>query len=299
MDLTEALNKVPALAGASEIEELSGGLTNRNIKVTSANGEFVVRLSSNDTGLLAVDREVEFVNSQRAAQAGVGAEVVDYLPGQGVLVIRFIEGRTFTDADVAQEANWPRIAGACRRLHEGPRFVNTFDMFDIQHRYLDVVQERGFRLPEGYLEFLPAVARLRSAMTATADRTVPCNNDLLAGNFIDTGDALMLIDYEYSGNNDPCFELGNIWSEAALPLEALEHLVASYYGSHRPEKVARSRLMGLMSKYGWTLWASIQDAISPIDFDFWSWGMEKYERAESEFAPSTLNPLMEALVPRQ
>jgi hypothetical protein len=38
-----------------------------------------------------------------------------------------------------------------------------------------------------------------------------------------------------------------------------------------------------MSKYGWTLWASIQQAVSPIDFDYWSWGMEKYERAVPEF----------------
>ena len=44
--------------------------------------------------------------------------------------------------------------------------------------------------------------------------TVPCNNDLLAANFIDDGDRIWIIDFEYAGNNDPCFELGNIWSES-------------------------------------------------------------------------------------
>jgi len=298
MDLEEALRRVPCLAGALSIDELTGGLTNRNVKVTTAAGAFVVRLSSNESGLLAVDRDLEFANSQHAADAGVGAQVMDYLPGQGVLVVGFIEGTTFTDADVALESNWPRIADACRRLHQGPRFENGFDMFDIQQRYLTVVTDRGFRLPAGYLEHMPTVERLRSALAAHSDPTVPCNNDLLAGNFIDTGDQLRLIDYEYSGNNDPCFELGNIWSEAGLPLEALDELVSHYYGERRPEMVARARLMGLMSKYGWTLWASIQDGVSTIDFDFWGWGMEKYERAVAEFGSPSFNRLIaEAVAP--
>jgi hypothetical protein len=124
-------------------------------------------------------------------------------------------------------------------------------------------------------------------MAATAEPTVPCNNDLLAGNFIDEGPQIRLIDYEYSGNNEASFELGNIWSESTLPDELLEVLVHSYWegvsSQELAAKVARARLWGLMSKYGWTLWASISASISPIDFDYWGWGMEKYERAVAEF----------------
>ena len=110
-----------------------------------------------------------------------------------------------------------------------------------------------------------------------------CNNDLLAANFIDDGDRLWIIDFEYAGNNDPCFELGNIWSESNLVPDQLDELISHYYGRERPHLVARARLLGLMSKYGWTLWASIQDANSTLDFDFWEWGMEKYDRAVEEF----------------
>jgi len=92
-----------------------------------------------------------------------------------------------------------------------------------------------------------------------------------------------VIDYEYGGNNDPCFELGNIWQESELSLGHLEVLVDGYYGQHLRHKVARARLLGLMARYGWTLWASIQAEVSPIEFDFWSWGMAKYERALAEF----------------
>jgi thiamine kinase-like enzyme len=121
---------------------------------------------------------------------------------------------------------------------------------------------------------------------------VPCNNDLLAANFIDDGRSIWIIDYEYSGNNDPYFELGNIWSECHLSLGQLEELVTAYDGAFSRSRLARARLWGLMSQYGWTLWASIQDATSAIDFDFWSWGMEKYERAEATLGGADLEQLL-------
>ena len=111
-------------------------------------------------------------------------------------------------------------------------------------------------------------------MRARPEPTVPCNNDLLAENFIDVGGAFRLIDYEYSGNNDACFELGNVWSESNLSLAQLEQLVAEYYGRPLRNKVARCRVWGLMSKYGWTLWASIQDGVSTVDFDFIAAGQD-------------------------
>ena len=90
--------------------------------------------------------------------------------------------------------------------------------------------ERGFRLPERYREFEPKVAAIREAFAVREEGTVPCNNDLLAENFLLTRDGLRLIDYEYSGNNDPCFELGNLWSESNLALAQLDELVGAYYG---------------------------------------------------------------------
>ena len=103
---------------------------------------------------------------------------------------------------------------------------------------------------------------------------------------------MRLIDYEYSGNNEPSFELGNVWSESNLSLDQLEELVARYYGRPLRNKVARARLWGLMSKYGWTLWGSIQDGISDLDFDFWGWAMEKYDRAVAEFEGGAFEQLL-------
>jgi thiamine kinase-like enzyme len=155
-------------------------------------------------------------------------------------------------------------------------------MFEIQPRYLAIVRERGFRLPDRYESFEPRIRELERAMRIRPEETVPCNNDLLAENFIDVGGEIRIIDYEYSGNNEASFELGNVWSESNLSLEQLEGLVSAYWGKPLRNKVARARLWGLMSKYGWTLWGSIQVGISDLDFDFWGWAMEKYERAVEE-----------------
>jgi thiamine kinase-like enzyme len=292
--LEQLLDLVPAFAGgARSVSQLPGGLTNANYKVQTETACFVLRCWSADTGLLAIDRDHEYENSLRAAEAGVGAPVVDYLPDHNAMVFGFVDGQTMSAEDLRRGDRLRLVAGVCRRLHEARPFLGDFDMFDVQQRYLRIVDDRGFRLPEGYRSFQPQVDAIRDAFAVREEATVPCNNDLLAENFIWCGDRFCVIDYEYAGNNDACFELGNIWSESDLSLAQLEELVAGYYGRPLRHKVARARLWGLMSKYGWTLWASIQDGVSAIDFDFWSWGMEKYDRAVAEFEGPDFERLLE------
>jgi thiamine kinase-like enzyme len=290
----ELLERVRVLRGRPRtIEPLPGGLTNRNYKITTPDGSFVLRHSTPPAGdELAVDRVAEYENSLRAAAAGVGAPVIEFLPDDGVLVIGFLPGDTLSDTLLQRPGTLVRVAAACRRLHAGEAFVNRFDMFEVQAEYLARVRRRGFRLPRSYLDHGEAVARIRAALAARPVPVVPCNNDLLAANFIDDGRSVSIIDYEYSGNNDPYFELGNIWSECHLTLEQLEELVSAYDGFGSRSHVARARLWGLMSQYGWTLWASIQDATSALAFDFWTWGMDKYQRAEATFGGPDLERLL-------
>ena len=273
------------------VTELPGGLTNRNYKVTTPDGAFVARISSAGGELLAIDRDCEYRNSVTAAEAGAGARVVEYRPQDRLLVIRFIEGRTFGNEDVA--ANIPRVAEACRRLHSGGRFGNDFDMFNIQPRYLDVARSRGFRIPDGYDDLKPAFDAARAALAVRDTGTVPCNNDLLAANFIDDGERIWLIDYEYSGNNDPCFELGNIAGECRLSQDGLAELVTAYYGKPLRNKIARAWLLGRVGMYGWTLWGAIQNAASTLDFDFWSWAMERFEGAAAGFTADDFGQLLD------
>lgn len=293
-ELHALLDEVELLRGRERrVEHLSGGLTNFNYKVTTEQGIYVVRISPAGAELLSIDRINEHHNSVLADRAGVGAPVHDFLPDRGMLVVGFVEGRTLDDAAFKEPGMVQRVAHAVRQLHTANPFLHDFDMFELQPKYLRICRERGFRIPDRYDEFTEQVHRIHGALQRNATPLVPCNNDLLAANFIDDGKKIWIIDYEYSGNNDPCFELGNIWSECHLTLDELEVLLGTYYGKNLHNKHARAQLLGLMSQYGWTLWGAIQAAQSSIDFDFWEWAMEKYDRALDTFTSDRFDTLIE------
>jgi thiamine kinase-like enzyme len=288
------LDRVPSLAGTPRrVQPLDGGLTNRNYKVSTPAGTFVARVFAAGTEVLAIDRDNEHHNTVAAAAAGAGPPVIEYSPQAGVLVIGYLTGRTLTDPDLARPGVIHRVAEACRRLHGAQPFRNEFNMFAIQRGYLDVVRSRGLRIPAGYTALMPRFEEARRALAARPARRVPCNNDLLAGNLIDDGERVWIIDYEYSGNNDPCFELGNLATECRMTGAGLAELVGAYYGRPRRSKIARARLFGLVARYGWTLWGAIQAGTSPLEVDFWSWAMERYEAAAAGFTGPGFGALLE------
>jgi thiamine kinase-like enzyme len=294
----ESLDRLAVLAGRSwRTADLDGGLTNHNVRVTSTDDgaplDVVVRCSLSDTGLLGIDRDAEHANTRAAAEAGVGAPVVEYRPELGMLVIGYLPGLTLSDDSFTDPAVLSRAADACLRLHAGPRFVGEFDMFTRQATYLATVRERGFSLPPTYDAHADAWADVRRALAAVPRRTVPCNNDLLAGNFIDDRERVWLIDYEYSGNNDACFELGNTATECSFTPAIVEAWTEAYFGSPAPADLARVRLQMLCSQYGWALWGFIQAATSPLEFDFHEWGMERFDKAEGTFRGPDLARLLQ------
>jgi thiamine kinase-like enzyme len=293
-ELEALLDRIPVLQGLPRtVVELHGGLTNRNLHVTTAERDCVVRVFKGDAELLGIDRDAENDNTRAAAEAGVGAGVVDYLPELGVLVIDFITGTTLENGSFAEPGVIDRAAAACRQLHEGPRFTGDFDMFRRQSSYLRTVDERGYRLFDGYADHDAAFHRVQEALAVRAGPTVPCNNDLLAGNFVDDGEKLWLIDYEYSGNNDACFELGNTATECDLDEGQVEALTAAYFGGLERHLLARVRLQSLVSQYGWSLWGAIQAGASSLDFDFFGWGQERFDKADRTFRGPEFERLLE------
>jgi len=293
MPVEAVIEAVPELHGATSVEPIDGGLTNANYKVVSPAGRFHVRLWGRDTGLLGIDRENELHNAIAAAETGVAPRVVAGLPELGAMVVEFLDAETLSPEALRRGDRLGLVADACRRLHGARPFLRDFDMFELTRGYLALVDERGFRVPAGYRGYREVVGEMERAMRERPEPRVPCNNDLLAENLLDTGGEIRIIDFEYSGNNEPSFELGNIWSESNLAPGQLDELVAAYYGEPSRSKVARARLWGLIAKYGWMLWASIQEGVSELEFDFWSWGLEKYERAVAEFEGPDLERLLE------
>lgn len=265
-------------------EPIAGGLTNRNFRVTVDGTPYFVRIPGAGTELLAVDRGNELANTRAAAAAGVGAPVLHHLPAWDVMVLGWLDATTMSNASLNAPGMPARVAASLRLLHAGPRFRDDFDMFRIAERYVAVVRERGIPVPDGYFDRLGTVARIEAALAARPLPAVPCNNDLLAENYLDDGTKLWVIDYEYSGNNDPTFELGNTAQELGYGERQLEELCAAYFGRTSEALLARMHLQMIMSDVGWTLWAAIQARISTIDYDFGGWAVERWARAEAMLA---------------
>jgi len=198
------------------------------------------------------------------------------------MVIEFVDGVTMSKDSLNAPGMPTRMAQAIKKLNQGPRFLLDFNMFRLTEYYLSLCSERGIKTPDGYNDRIDTVNRIEQAMNAKPLATVPCNNDLLAENYIDDGKQLWLIDYEYSGNNDPTFELGNTCQEMQFSDSQIEEVCAAYFGEANPAMIARMKLNMIMSDVGWGLWAAIQANISTIDFDFWGWALERWGRAEEK-----------------
>jgi thiamine kinase-like enzyme len=282
--IEEVVGKIGDWRGRQvSIQTLSGGLTNTNFRVEVDGQPFFVRIPGASTELLAVDRQNEYYNSKAAAEAGVGPRVLYYLPEDKVMVLEFVRAKTMSNAALNQPGVPGRVAGAIKRLHCGPRFLKDFNMFRLTEFYLDIVRQYEVRIPEGYYDRLPAVEQIEKAVLVHPLPTVPCNNDLLAENYMDDGQKIWIIDYEYSGNNDPCFELGNTCQELQYDETRIAELCEAYFGRATPDKLARMKLNMIMSDVGWGLWAAIQAKISKIDYDFWGWATERWDRAVAKF----------------
>lgn len=263
----------------AEIERLSGGLTNRNFKVTVDGIPYFVRIPGEGTELLAVDRKNEHFNAQAAAEIGIGPRILYHLPEYDVMVLEFLSGQTMSNAELNRAGMPARIGHVIRQLHAGRRFLTDFNMFRTTEYYFQTCKDRAFRMPEGYAERVDTFRRIEQAMDVRPLATVPCHNDLLAENYMRVEGKLRLIDYEYSGNNDPCFELGNTCQELQYDEPRIEEVCLAYFGRSADDKLARMKLYMIMSDVGWGLWAAIQARISKIDYDFWGWATERWGRA--------------------
>ena len=278
--IDEIVERVSLWRGRSvTVSELSGGLTNSNYRVDAPGGRYVVRVPGASTELLAIDRENERHNAEAASETGVSPRVLEYIQDVNVMVLEFVEGQTMSPERLRTKESARRMASSIRRLHSARRFRADFDMFRLTEFYVRVCAERDVRIPEGFADRLPQVGEIERAFERRPMPPVPCHNDLLAENYIDDGRALWIVDFEYSGNNDPCFELGDTAQESGFDPDLRALLCEAYFGRATPALLARVDLQAVMADVGWTLWAAIQAQISAIDYDFWGWAIERWARA--------------------
>jgi thiamine kinase-like enzyme len=280
-ELVAAMQRVPELAGRElSLSVLSGGITNRNFLVGTRDlaDRYVIRMGGTDTHLLGISREVEQAATAAAASVGVGPEVVAFIRPEGFLVTRFIAGSPISPEQLREPATLARLADSLRRIHGGPAIPGVFVPLRIVEGYRALAADRGVPIPPAYERAREAGRRIERALLASPLSPLPCHNDLLNANFIDDGERLRIVDWEYAGMGDPFFDLGNVSINHELPPEADEALLRAYEGEVRPARLARLGLMRVVSDFREAMWSVLQQGISSLDFDFVAYADEHFER---------------------
>jgi len=260
----------------ASVEVLGGGITNHNLKVELDGELFVLRVAGKDTDLLGIDRGVELAATEAAAAAGIGPDVIAFVEPEGWLVTRFVEGVIPPLERMAEPDLLERVASALRAFHGGPPIPGTFDSFRVVETYRDTALARGGSVPPDY-DWAHQIADRIEAKRA-ADAPVPCHNDLLNANFLDDGERLTIVDWEYAGMGDRFFDLANFSINHELDEAASATLLGAYFGGVRDRDAQTLVLMRFMSDFREAMWGVVQSAVSELDFDFVAYASEHFER---------------------
>ena len=265
-------------------EPLGGGITNTNFVVRDRGRRHVVRIGG-DIPVHHIIRSNELAASLAAAQAGVSPAVLHHEPG--VLVLDFIDGRTFTPADVREPRNFAPMIDLIRRCHRliPNHFRGPAAIFWVFH----VLRDYAHRLTEEGSSHAPILPRLIAEAAVLEAQVGPVDivfghNDLLAANLMDDGERLWLVDWDYAGFNSPLFDLGGLASNSELSPDAAQTLLELYF--ERPvddDLRRRAAAMTAASLLRETMWSMISEIHSSLDFDYAAYTTENLARYEAAY----------------
>jgi hypothetical protein len=251
-DVAAALSGLEPALGALEGEPVAlvGGITNRNFRARMGGRDVVVRLLEPGTDVLGIDRATEVEASTRAAALGIGPELL--LSTDGVMVFEFLAGGP---ASVT-----PAVAADLRSFHGSPPLRGSFDVFRVIERHADLTDSHRFD---------PLLQRIESVV---GEDRAPCHNDLLPSNFVSDGTRTRIVDWEYAGQNNPFFDLGNLAVNNDFGQDEEQELLALYFDEPcNAARLARLKLMRIVSDAREWMWALVQTQISSLDNDYESY----------------------------
>jgi thiamine kinase-like enzyme len=263
-------------SGPVSIQPISGGITNLNFQVTGPKGQLVARVCS-ELPLLGIDRRNEAVCQRAAARLGLAPELVHEAPG--LLVSRYLPGRTLCAADLTDCGLLARVGEAVLRLHEGWNLLSghilSFCPFRTIRTYAHTAAELGACLPEGIDELLDDSRLL--AHRIGPFRPALCHNDLLPANMIWDEAQIWLIDWEYAGMGNPLFDLASVSAGAGFSGEQDLALLECYRGELDSRDIEELRIFKTASLLREALWAVIQTMSSSLAFDYHEYAARNFE----------------------
>jgi thiamine kinase-like enzyme len=281
--VAEAIGALPCWSGSVEVMPLGGGLTNHNYLVTDReHRKFVVR-QGRDMPAHGIMRFNELAAARAAFAAGIGPEVVH--ASAGFMVSRFVAGTVLSPELIQSGPMLGRISALLRRCHtdiprhfQGPALI--FWVFQVIRSYLAQLEAAH---AQGRIAGLGEVAqRLETALGPVS--IVFGHNDLLAANFIDDGDRLWLIDWDYGGFNSPLFDLANLASNNGLSSELEQVLLESYFERSVSVEIRRGfDALLCASLLREMLWAAVSDLTSAINFDYGKYAEDYRQRFQRQW----------------
>ena len=280
-NIESIINSVPEWIGKSyTIKSMNHGMTNRNYKVIVDNDSFFLSIPSPDSNLLKIDYTNKYYNNNICGAIGISPKVVCYIKRERILVTKFIKNtslliRPFQDSDRLSE-----LVKMIKLLHDANPFFRDFNMFSYINHFMRTLKNSDIS------KLLSPIGNnikiLGQKLDLYRKHLVPCHNDIIAENIIDNGKQLFLIDFDYSGNNDPCFELGNLSVEMGYNDNQVNELVNNYFGQIQEHIISRVYLQSIASDLGWSLWGFVQDKISNLNYDFKQYAIKRLERVMSK-----------------
>ncbi len=280
----------------AQIERL-GGLTNLVYKISLDGEAYILRIAGEGTDEI-IDRVIEKHNARVAANAGMSADVLFFDASDGLMLASYIPGETMSAEKFTNSAgSAARAARAFKIIHTcGQEFKFRFELFAMMDDYLKVLDDLGATLPDGYHDVVHEAQAVRRAIDAHPADLVPCHCDPLCENFIDDGERMWIIDWEYSGMNDPLWDLGDLSIEAGFTEAQDREMMEAYFDNQPTEaQFARMVIYKAMADLLWTLWGLIQHANNnPVD-DFWAYSIGRFERCKKLMASPEFTRHLEAM----
>ena len=260
-----------------KVDPINRGITNINFKVNVDKRVFFLSIPDSDSELLNIDYRNKYYNNKICGDIKISPRVVHFIESDNLLVTEFIKSKTSSLTKFQSSKEIKQLVKKIKLLHNAKPFLRNFNMLSQISFYKNILKEEY--LPKELFKYVNKIETLKQKLYLTKDNLVPCHNDLIAENIIKKDNQIYIVDFDYSGNNDPCFELGNLSVEMEYDDEQINKLVRFYYGEINENIISKVYLQGVVSDIGWSLWSYVQAKISNNNFDYSMYGLNRLERA--------------------
>ena len=253
-------------------------LNNANYRVIAEENTYVLRVASDDAKLLGVRRDEELAAARAAAEIGVAPQIL-YAEPEGHFLTPFIAGRHWEQSDFREEKNRQRLAQTLKRLHAVTDLSSDGFASTRIERLLESAAALNLELPAN-IEELRKKMRDVDAMRRADDRFPSglTHNDLWANNFLDDGERLWLLDWEFSGNGDCLIDIATVTMAGGFNEDEQRDFLA-LYGYDRPDDLKILDAVKFHVLFFEAAWAMVQHALrGSADFDYLTHSRRMFDR---------------------